>query len=155
MLLIRFLEVLPNPGLKIGTGIGPGISRLRADGRQWSEANAEGHVFDVVFGDEVVLGCWEWRELEEFEERFAGEGPALLVARGEGFGVGERLGKGDDGGLAVERAGEFLGFGEDDVEVDWGEEAVYFVSLVVLFVGGCEAYPSWTLSVTWTTKSAL
>lgn len=129
MLLIRFLEVFSNPDLEISTRLRPGIFSLRADGRQGGEADAERHVFDVVFGNEVVLGCWEWRELEELEEGLAGERPPLLVACSEGFGVRERFGEGDDCGLAVKGAGEFLGLGEDDVEIDWGEKSVQFVSL--------------------------
>lgn len=100
-LLVRLLQVLPNPGLQVRANLGPRVLSLRADGGQRGEADAEGHVLDVVLGDEVVRSCWEGRELKEFEERFAGEAPALFVAGGEGFGVGKGFGEGDDSGLAV------------------------------------------------------
>lgn len=42
---------------------------------------------------------------------------------GEGGGGGDGFGEGDDGGFAVEGADEFLGVGEDYVQVERDEDA--------------------------------
>ena len=89
MSAIRFLQIFTHPGLEIRPGIGPGVSGLFANSRQRSEADTESHVLDVVLGDEVITSGWEGRKFKKFEQSLAGEGPSLLVAVGEGFGVCE------------------------------------------------------------------
>lgn len=73
--------------------------------------------------DQVVGGGEDGRVFEELEKGFAGEGPALCVLGGEGGGVGESSGKGHDRGFSVQGPSEFLGVGQNDVEVDGDENA--------------------------------
>lgn len=101
MHLIGLLQVPANPRLEIGTGLGPGVLGLGTHGVQCCESNSKCHVFDVVFGDDIVLADRKRWQLQEFEQRLTCETPTFLVLVRECFRVGQGLSERDYGRLAI------------------------------------------------------
>jgi hypothetical protein len=101
------------------------------------ETNTEGHVLDVGIGNQIISGDRQWGKLEELQQGHASESPSLQsIGSTKLLRVGEGLGEGDDGSLAVQGPGKLLGFGQNDVEVNLLEESRKELALMRFEKGG-------------------
>lgn len=154
---IHLPQILPNPSLDI-LDFGKWILGHRLAGVESGEAYAETHILDIAVFDECgfVGGGGERRVDEEFEQGFAGDGPALLgVAVLEGLAVAESVGQRDDGGFAVVGAGQLLCVWEDDACINRCKDAAQDVSKEEFGrVNDIVSYFAWIWSVTLINRSA-
>lgn len=74
-----------------------------------------------MINNQVVRRGRDSGVFEQPEKCYTREGPALFVLFRESARGGKSFGKGDDGGLAVERADELFGRWQDDIKVDGDE----------------------------------
>lgn len=72
----------------------------------------------------VRVGSWNRRVFKEFEKCLAGERPAFFVFRIKGGRVRQSFCKRNDSSFAVHGPDEFLGGGENYVEIERDENAI-------------------------------
>jgi len=120
---IRVLQISTNPLFDL-QHIGEIVAWATFAGIQRGKADAKADVINIRLVNNLITksGRDARRVLEQIKQVVAGEAPTFLVAVGEGFGIPEGLGVRDDAQLAVDRASELAGGGQDDSQVEGSED---------------------------------
>lgn len=119
---VRILQVLSDPCLDVGN-FREGILRGLLASVQLCEAYAEAQLVDIGIYDDIVVLVDSGRVDQQLDQFLSREVPSLGVPIYESLGIGEGLGEGDHGGLAIHWTSQFLRVGKDDAEVDALENA--------------------------------